>query len=46
MKSERLNGLVLGMALLFSAFMYFCQKFVLEPFAAWLKEKYPEKKWL
>ena len=41
MGSERLNGFVLGISLLFSFFMFGVQKFILEPGTVWLKEKYP-----
>ena len=41
MSNDRLNGFVLGISLLFSAFIYACQKFILEPGTVWLKEKYP-----
>lgn len=46
MNSDRLNCFVLGIALLFSLFIYGAQKFILEPGSTWLKEKYPQKTWL
>jgi hypothetical protein len=39
-------GMMLGLALAFGTFMYVEQKFVLEPFFRYLKNKHPEKKWL
>lgn len=46
MGSERLNGFILGISILFSVFIYSVQKFIFEPGSVWLKEKYPEKTWL
>lgn len=46
MTVDRLNWFVLGISLLFGFFIYSVQKFILEPVSVWLKEKYPDKKWL
>jgi hypothetical protein len=46
MNSLKLNGFVLGMAWAFGIFIIVLNKFVMEPFALWIRNKYPQKKWL
>lgn len=46
MESQRLNGFILGISLLFGIFIYVVQKYILQPGSSWLKSKYPSKKWL
>lgn len=46
MSYQPFNWYVFGLALGIGVLLYVVQKFILEPFFNWLKEKYPEKGWL
>lgn len=41
-----LCGFILGVGLGLGVVIFVIQKFVWEPLAIWVREKYPEKKWL
>lgn len=42
----QLRGFILGIAILFGVSVFTIQKFIWEPLAIWLRENYPDKKWL
>ena len=46
MNDDNLNGFIVGIAIAFGLTIFLLQKLLWEPLSIWLREKYPEKKWL